>query len=994
MSKNKLNLPGKEYWRSLEQVAGTPEFNEFLQREFPEGTADLAAQMNRRHFLTLMGASLALAGLTACRRPVEKIVPYVKAPENIIPGIPQYYANTMPFGTSAYGLIVESHEGKPTKIEGNPKHPANLGGTNVFMQAAILGLYDPDRSQSVVQNRTKKTWQDFINFWQGLYPGYEQKQGEGLAFLSESFAAPTCYRLKQNFIIKFPKAKWYSYEPLSDESILTGIREITGETLIPVYNFEKARIILALDADFLGSENESILNTRGFINGRRLESGQKEMNRLYVAEPSYTITGAMADHRQRLARCQIPAFLVALITALQKQGATIPSTNQIQIPEGINFNPKWLDTVAKDLVSNKGRGIVIAGKQQNSLVQAMVFLVNEVLQNNTSTIGYVKPIDTCFAEHAQLKNLVDDIDQNKVETLVVCGGNPVYNSPADLDFKMALARIKNTIHLSLYFDETSQHVHWYVPQTHFLESWSDARSYTGTCSVIQPMIEPLLKGHSDIELVSLLISGKETSGYDLVRETWRDFLKPADFEKNWRQVLHDGYLPDSGFPVVNPKITSGGITSLLAQNPIGNLEPNADNLEIIFQPSYSVYDGRFANNGWLQEFPDNITKLSWDNAAVMSATTAGVLGLKNEDLIVIENQGRELPLPVWIVPGQADFSIALELGYGRTSAGRIGNGVGFDTYNLRTSSAPFCVTGAKIRKTIDTYKLANTQEHGSMEGRPIIREATFEEYRKDPKFAAEMVEHPPLISLWEEHKYDQGYQWGMVIDLNACTGCNACAIACQSENNVPIVGKEQVNNGREMHWIRLDRYFNGDSEDPQMVYQPMACQHCENAPCEQVCPVAATVHDKEGLNVMVYNRCIGTRYCSNNCPYKVRRFNFFNYTKDLPELLKMAQNPDVTVRSRGVMEKCNYCVQRLNRAKYQAKLHDETVRDGDVKTACQQACPTNAISFGNINQSDSRVVKMKKDNRNYELLAELNIKPRTSYLAKIRNPHPDLEIKG
>jgi molybdopterin-containing oxidoreductase family iron-sulfur binding subunit len=987
----KLNMNGKDYWRSLDQLATTPEFEKFLHREFPEGTVDLPAQMNRRHFLTLMGASLALAGLTSCRRPVEKIVPFVKAPEEIIPGVPQYYATTMPFRTGAFGLIVESHEGRPTKIEGNPGHPANLGGTDTFIQAAILELYDPDRSQAVLHKGSEKSWDDFVIFWQNLHTEFTLKQGKGLAVLSESFAAPTLHRLQVEFKQKFPRAGWYCFEPVSDENIYRGIEAIGGSVLIPEYKFDQARVILAVDADFLGLENNGILSARQFVKGRDLQSVQGEMNRLYVIEPAFTLTGAMADHRQKLARCRIPDILPALIRTLKNNGIDIPGTEDLRPVDGFEFDTHWLNEVANDLIRNAGRSIVIAGRQQNPLVHALVHLINIGLGNIGNTVFYRLPGDTALAEQIQIKDLVSELNRNKIDTLLILGGNPVYNAPADLNFTTALHKAKHSIHLSYHYDETSRLTEWHLPQSHFLESWADARSAAGTASIIQPMIEPLFKSHHALEFLALIVRAKPLNGYDLVRETWRGILGSANFEREWRRVLHQGYLENSLFPLMQPKLNLRGLQEVKTAFPLTNQQLDGEHLEILFQPSYSVYDGRYANNGWLQELPDPITKLAWDNAAVMSENTARHLGLKNTDLVVIENKGKTQPFPVWIVPGTADFSIVLELGFGRSAAGRIGNGTGFNTYNLRSGNSLYYDTDVRLRKTVDTYKLANTQDHGSMEGRPIVRETSLEEYRRNPGFAPEMVEHPPLISLWEEHSYEKGYQWGMVIDLNRCTGCNACTIACQSENNIPIVGKEQVHNGREMHWLRLDRYFSGEPEDPQLVHQPMGCQHCENAPCEQVCPVAATVHDSEGLNLMVYNRCIGTRYCSNNCPFKVRRFNFFNYTKDYPEIIKMAQNPDVTVRSRGVMEKCTYCLQRLNEGKHKAKMEGRTLKDGEVQSACQQACPTQAIYFGNINDPDSQVYKMKKSERNYELLAELNIQPRTSYLAKIRNPNPELE---
>jgi molybdopterin-containing oxidoreductase family iron-sulfur binding subunit len=621
----------------------------------------------------------------------------------------------------------------------------------------------------------------------------------------------------------------------------------------------------------------------------------------------------------------------------------------------------------------------------------MVFALNHSLQNIGKTLFYRQRKDECFDNLDELLALIEDINSSKINSLVLVGGNPLYNMPVDLGFKHAIQKVTHTIHCSLYFNETSQQVEWHVPQTHFLEAWGDARANDGTASVIQPLIAPLFDGHSDIELLNLILTSNEAEGYDITRETWTELLPQKKFEKHWRRVLHDGVLENSRSNFTIPQLRSSSLVTYLKANPLTTEPISLENMELIFQASPKVHDGRFANNGWLQELPDTVTKLAWDNAAILSPETASALGVKNEDLIILNIEGRELPVPVWILPGQVDFSISIALGYGRSAAGRIGNGVGFNAYRLRMSETSYVATGLSIRKTRDRYKFANTQDHNSMEGRPFVRESDLIEFKKNPDFAREMVKHPPLISLWDEHSYEQGYQWGMSIDLNACIGCNACTIACQSENNIPIVGKEQVIEGREMHWIRVDRYFSGAIDTSEMVYQPVACQHCENAPCEQVCPVAATVHDSEGLNVMTYNRCIGTRYCSNNCPYKVRRFNFFNYTKDLPEIVQMGQNPDVTVRSRGVMEKCTYCVQRISEAKIKAKNEGRALRDGDVVTACQQACPTNAITFGDINNPESQIVKMKKESRSYEILAELNIKPRTSYLAKLRNPHPELK---
>ena len=989
--RNLSKQKGKDYWRSLDQLAGSREFKEILAREFPEGASEMKNPLTRRNFLTLMSASIALAGLTACRRPVEKIVPFVKAPEEMIPGIPEYYASTLPLGTAAYGVVVESHEGRPTKIEGNEKHPSTLGHSNTWMQASVLDLYDPDRSQRPVHQGKEQGWADFIAFWKSLYPQYQQNKGKGLAVLIDSYASPTIARLKAEFLKLYPAAAWTCYAPVSQENIYRGIEWATGQVYHPAYHLENAAVILSLDADFLLTEDENIRNTRGFAAGRRVKSVQDKMSRLYVVEPSYSATGGMADHRLRVNNSQLTAFFIALLKEVENSGLNLPFQPDPYLDQTSGFDKKWINALAGDLMKNRGRGLVVAGRRQPPFLHMLVYLLNHALGNIGQTVTYRDLSDTEESNLSGLSGLAKNIREGQVETLIILGGNPAYNSPADLDFSQLLSQVKNSIHLSTSRDETSQQVSWHIPLSHYLESWGDARAAEGTLSLIQPLIAPLFDSHSIIELLYLINHGEEKSGYQLVRKTWESILPGTAREEHWRRVLHDGVLAGSQLPELSPAVDKRSVERAFSGTTVKSEKPGKESLEVIFQASPAVFDGRYANNGWLQELPDTVTKLTWDNAALLSPATAQALDLKNEDLIVLTLAERELAMPVWILPGQADFCVSLPLGYGRTAAGRIGNGSGFNTYRLRTVSACDAAQGLTVRKTNDTYALSSTQDHSSMEGRPLVREATLGEYREKPDFAGEMVEHPPLQSLWQEHSYDTGYQWGMSIDLNACTGCNACTIACQSENNIPVIGKEQVKNGREMHWIRIDRYFSGSLNDPQMVYQPVGCQQCEMAPCEQVCPVAATVHDAEGLNVMTYNRCVGTRYCSNNCPYKVRRFNFFNYTNQYPETIKMVQNPDVTVRSRGVMEKCTYCLQRISEAKINAKNEGREVTDGEIKTACQQACPADAIVFGNIRDPQSAVSEAKKNNRRYEMLGELNLKPRTSYLARLRNPNPELE---
>ncbi|MCB2231552.1 TAT-variant-translocated molybdopterin oxidoreductase [bacterium] len=986
-----IKTTGKEYWRSLDQLAETPQYREFLHREFPEGASEMGNEWSRRSFLTLMGASIALAGLAGCRRPVEKIVPYVERPEEVIPGEPLTFATNMPFGTAAYGLLSRSNDGRPTKLEGNPEHPSTLGGANVFIQAAILGLYDPDRSQQPMQKGVKSDWDAFVDFYRSqLHQRYLDNKGEGLAVLSESFASPTMARLKAAFEKNFPRARWATYEPISEENSYDGIEIATGRDYQPVYHFDKAKTILALDSDFLGREGNTVANARGFASTRKVESKKDGMSRLYVAESSYTITGGMADHRYRLKSGDVGPFAIAVAKELQKQGVRIDGYGDVTV-DGSHFDSTWIRVVAEDLRAAGANAIVIAGHGQPAWVHALVYAINHALNASGTTVEYHEMRDVSRPRRAQVKDLVAAMNAGSVETLLIIGGDPVYNAPVDLSFGSALGKVKNTIHLSAYNDDTSRQCTWHLPRTHFLESWGDVRSFDGTLGVVQPLIEPLFASRSDIEFLSLINSGTLSAGYDAVRETWQSVLGGGGFENAWRVVLHDGLLKDSASKPSKPNPRSGEIARAI--RPV----KASEGLEVTFKSS-NTFDGRFANNGWLQELPDAMTKLAWDNAALISQSTAKKFGVNNEDMVRLDLGGRSLETVVWISPGHADDSVTLLLGYGREKLGRVADGVGFNTYALRTFDAPYIVPGGNMQRTGGTYELATTQDHGSMEGRPIVRETTLAEYQSSdtPHFYPDKPHHPPLVPLWDEHSYDEGYQWGMVIDLNSCIGCNACTVACQSENNIPIVGKEQVRHGREMHWIRLDRYYASEPgnpagmDEPETVFQPMACQHCENAPCESVCPVAATVHDKEGLNVMVYNRCIGTRYCSNNCPYKVRRFNFFNYTKDYPEIYKMTQNPDVTVRSRGVMEKCTYCIQRISHAKIGAKAQGRTVADGEIQTACQQACPAKAITFGNINDPESAVAKAKKINRDYRVLEEYNIKPRTSYLARLRNPHPEL----
>lgn len=995
------HMDQKHHWRSIAHLENDPRVRELMEREFPEGTTELASSIDRRSFLGLMGASLALAGLTGCRRPEERIVPYVSKPEEITLGIPQQYATSMPLGTESFPLLVESHEGRPTKIMGNPQSATGTA-TLPWVSASILGLYDPDRSQHVRERGQQTFAGSFTAAWAGMRTALAASGGEGFALLVESYASPTMHRLLADFRTAYPRAQVAVWNPVNDENLLEGMRLATGSAVEPHYDYEKADVVLTLDADILGTETGALAASRGFAARRHVRSTKDTMNRLYVVEPSLTQTSGMADHRLAVASRMTGAFAAALVLALAEQGVVVPGVNLGDYAMH-PFDRTWLAAAAKDLARTRGRSIVVAGRRQPPAVHALVAAINAALGNTGTIVQHVTRSHSTPAATASLVALTDAMKAGTVKTLVILGGNPVYTAPAALGFGTLLDGVATSVHLGAHVDETSERCTWHLPQAHYLEQWGDVSGSDGRLGIIQPLIAPLYdECRSDIEILSLLVTGTEAKGYDLVRTTWSALLPAAGFEGGFRTVLHDG-LHAVPAQAASAPVNTAAVAAAIAAQPFPRNNPSASELEIVFALSPTLHDGRYANNGWLMEFPDPVTKLTWDNAAIMSRATAGELGLKNNDLVRMSLDGRDAVAPVFVMPGQAEGSITFTLGWGRRRAGRIGTNRGFNAYRLRTAEAADYAIGVTLTRVDSDYKLACVQDHhgldeeklaaeGVAERLPfIVREGTLEEYRKEPAFAKERVHLPPLKSMWDDHVYDKGHQWGMTIDLNACTGCGACTVACQSENNIPIVGKEQVLNGREMHWIRIDRYFSGEVDRPMVLVQPMACVHCEMAPCEQVCPVAATTHDEEGLNTMAYNRCIGTRYCANNCPYKVRRFNFFNFQKDMPETLQMAMNPEVSVRFRGVMEKCTYCTQRISLGRIAAKRDGRALADGDIATACEQACPTQAIVFGDINDPKSRVTEMKKNERDYALLGELNVRPRTTFLARLRNPNPDLE---
>jgi len=1092
---------GRQYWRSLDEFAATPEFRARLEREFPQGAAELEGdEMSRRGFMKFMGASVALAGLslTGCRRPELHIVPYSKGVEWQIPGNALHYATSMPRRGGAIPLIATTYNGRPTKLEGNPNVPGYNGATDIFGQAAILDLYDPDRSKVVLKavergtDYTEATWEDFWEEFVILRRDYLKNGGEGLAILAEPSTSPTRERLRLELQKQFPKLLWAEYEPWAGNPAL-------------YHDFEKADVILSLDADFLGASEGTVQTIAGFAAGRRrLGKTQETMSRLYVVEGRFSLTGGMADHRLRLPSSSIGGVATLLASKL---GVAAGNSFAAFSDSAVDA---WVTAMAADLAGAKGRSLVICGSQQPPQVQELVAQINAALGNKDVT---VHPQFVPRTISAGIGDLAGQITHGAIKTLFVLGGNPSFNAPAELGFDALLGKVEQVIRLGSHVDETSATSTTHIPAAHFLESWGDSVDYRDVYLCQQPLILPLYAGISEIEILAELAGLPKAQGAEHIQETFRTISSNAPifgpaFDQAWHKFVHDGVSVAASYPIPGGLAgmfsmgTTMGVQKPAAQSP-RPLQPDEYELNFVLG---NVDDGRYANNGWLQELPDTVTKLTWDNALLISPKTAANLGItilppngSDADVVgtdssprtsnaynaidpltaypmvkVTTPDGRSLELVALIAPGQHDQTLTLALGYGRvaprlteearknvTASLRVADGVGFNAYQLRTSATPGFVTGVKLEKVEGkTYPLAITQEHNSMEGRGIVREASLDKYHSDPAFVQEIgidkdtpqgelkgyqnfesgYANPPLNS--HDHQPDRP-AWGMVIDLNTCVGCNACVVACQAENNIPIVGKFQVMRGREMHWIRNDRYFASDNppnstdpsylDDPQMLIQPMACQQCENAPCEPVCPVNATVHNEEGLNVMAYNRCIGTRYCANNCPYKTRRFNFFNYNdrpiqnveldlpllgkthvgelylgplagkdgpltyKGSPESIALQKNPNVSVRIRGVMEKCTYCVQRIEEAKIKQlrKSNEGGAGSGDItlptdsfKVACQQVCPAEAIVFGNMNDPNSKIVPAKADERNYGVLAYLGTRPRTTYLGRVRNPNP------
>jgi molybdopterin-containing oxidoreductase family iron-sulfur binding subunit len=986
------NVRGKKYWRSVDELADTPEFQAAVEKEFPGSPHAWGDEVSRRGFLKFMGASAALAGLAGCtKQPDEPIYPYIKQPEDLILGKPNYFATAHPFVTGAVPLLVKSDQYRPIKIDGNPEHPYNQGSSDPFTQATLLDLYDPDRSQHVTYRGENREWAEFaVEFRNKVI---STKDGTGIYFLSETITSPTLARQWKEVQAKYPKAKLVQYDPA-----IAGTAAASG--LNVQYDLADADVIVSLDADFLSGAAFPGFHklVRQYAERRK---DPTKLNRLYAIESTPTTTGLKAEHRLGLRASEIPAFTAELAKAVGVKDIEAPACNWT------DEQKKFLVALTKDLKAHTGKCVVIPGLYQDASVDALALVINTALNNIWKTVNVRGDLLMSSRQTEDLKSLSADLNAGKVDWLVILNANPIYSAPADLEFASAFEKAKMTVHLGSHEDETGKNSQWQIPAAHFLESWSDASAYDGTVSVIQPMIDPLYGGKTAHHFFQALLDEPGLSPYEAVRETWKPVIK-GDFETGWRKALHQGWIDGTTdhsevtFSMLEPGV------SWPAPAPAPKYS-----LEIIFRPDPNVYDGRWANVGWLQELPKPVTNLSWDNAAIMSGATLTKYGLEEDDIVELSVNGRKVNAPVIVAPGHPDNSVTVHLGYGRQT-GRVAGGAGFNAYLIRTSDAPFYVTGS-MKKVEGKWGVAVTKSHfqdhrpklfggqgngnNSMEAdealgeRGIIRYATLEEYKTDPGFANEGETHPTTdksVTLFPNWEYKDN-AWGMSIDMNSCTGCNACIVSCYAENNIPVVGKQQVRIGRNMQWLRIDTYYEGDLAAPRAHFQPMACQHCENAPCEQVCPVGATVHTPEGLNAMVYNRCVGTRYCSNNCPYKVRRFNFLLYSDFETESLKLMRNPDVTVRSRGVMEKCTYCVQRISAAKIEADKENRPIHDGEIVTACQQACPAQAITFGNINDKQSKVAKLQADERSYQVLADLNTRPRTKYVAAVLNPNPELE---
>ncbi|HVR01680.1 MAG TPA: TAT-variant-translocated molybdopterin oxidoreductase [Polyangia bacterium] len=987
------------YWRSIEEREAAKAIALGAVNEFPPGADELAeGSVSRRGFMQLLGASTALATVgAACRKPNEKIVPFVRRPEELTPGNPLHFATAYALEGFASGLLATSHEGRPTKIEGNPDHPETLGGTTAIEQALVLGLYDDDRAKVLRRGGESTAWRVFLEDTKARAERLEANKGAGLRFLVEPSASPLLGDLRRRILARFPMAKFVSYSSTTSDGAAEGPRLAFGQPLVARHDLDKAKVILSLDADFLGEGPELPRATRAFA-ARRAPG--PEMNRLYVVEPALTGTGAMADHRLRMRGTDIPSFAAALVAELATDTPALAPL--AGLPKSATFDQRWIRALAHDLQRSRGSSVVIAGRRQPAAVHALAAAINAALGNVGSTVTYLlSPFDGSSGPKA-LGALVEDIAAGGVDTLVITASNPVYTAPVDFKLGQLLQRVPTTIYHGVYEDETAAVCGTMIPATHPLETWGDARALDGTVSIVQPLITPLWGAFAETQVLAAFLDEGDVSAHELVRRYWfgqRPGDQTAAFDAAWEKWLADGVLPGTAAqPVTVPAVDGQALATVIGTQ-LAALTAQADGLELGFVNDQRLHDGRFANNAWLQELPHSITKHTWDNAVMISEATAKAQGFETGDVVALQYRDRSVEGPILIVPGHADDAVTVALGHGREGAGEsIAKGVGFNAGVIRTSDAPWYDRGLKLARTGDEHKFAITQTQWTMspDGRasppPAVDATLAEVLNEGSKFHEELEERRgPLPTIHEPVDYSHvQYKWGMSIDLNKCTGCNACVVACQAENNIPVVGKENVRKGRHMQWIRIDRYFSGPIADPEVINQPLGCVQCETAPCEYVCPVNATVHSDEGLNEMAYNRCIGTRYCSNNCPYKVRRFNFLDYTSEYTAARMMGTNPDVTVRARGVMEKCTYCVQRIERKRIDTRIAGTTIKDGELQTACQQGCPARAIEFGSLNDPGAKVTRMHADARRYDLLHEIGTRPRTAYLARVRNINPDL----
>ncbi len=1002
---------GKKYWQSIDDLVDAPGFIEMVKEEFPRQASEMTDGFSRRGFMKVMGASLALAGVTGCtKQPDEEIYPYIKQPEDLVLGKPNFFATAHPFPTGAVPILVKSQEYRPVKIDGNPEHPMSKGKTDLFTQATLLDLYDPDRSKHVIDRTRAQNVNSSFEDFQTSFLEQVQKLpagGQGLVFLTETIISPTFAAQWKAAQAKYPGARLVQWEPINRDSSRIASKAAFGEYTDAQYKLENADVIVSLDADFLASNAfPGFLPLSAAYAERHAYEAGKTMNRLYVVESMPTVTGAKAEHRLGLKPSDIERFA----TALANGGSF----------SGDEFARKYFAALLADLKKSGAKAVVIPGEQASPAIHAAAFALNAQLGAVGSTVVYTRPVAEIPTEQmADFRNLVGAMKSGQVKALVILGGNPIYSSPLDLGFGDGLGAVPYTVHMGLHPDETGARTTWHINQAHFLESWGDARSYDGSVTILQPMIDPLYGGVTHYDVLQTLLENTGVSTMEIVQANSKTYIT-GDPAAGWRKALHDGWVEGSAF-------TAAGKTPGKASLP--SFPASSGGYELAFRGDTGTYDGRFANNGWLQEMPRQITHMSWDNAALMSMNTMADLKVNEDQLIELEVNGQKVNFPPLMVPGHPDGVITVTFGQGRWF-GRQAQFVGSNAYKLQSSASPYLSTGLKVNKTGEKHDLCVTSVHSmdqrgkmaqsdlahkatsgneSLPGheameRAIIRTATLAEMQKEPEYAHEstLLKETPkhddsfFPNAWNYTDKDKSTNvmqnaWGMTIDLNSCVGCNACVVSCYAENNISVIGREQVKVGRNMQWLRIDTYFEGDLHAPKAHFQPMMCQHCENAGCEQVCPVGATVHTPEGINTMVYNRCVGTRYCSNNCPYKVRRFNFLLYADYDTESLKFMRNPEVSVRSRGVMEKCTYCIQRIEYAKIEADKEGRAVRDGEIITACQEACPTSAITFGNINDPAAKVNKLKKEERSYQVLADLNYRPRTSYIAGVTNPNPELE---